>query len=63
MIKSNYFGDCITVGELIEKLQEFPRDLPVCDSNIMGIETVERKTWYDLNRYYNRPSEDYIYLG
>lgn len=63
MIKTLYFGNCLTVAELIDKLKEFPQDLPVCDSNIMGIETVEKRTWEDSNYPYNRPDEDYIYLA
>lgn len=62
MIKSIYFGSCLTVGELIEKLKEFLQDLPVC-SECIGIETVEKRTWEDSNYPWNKPDEDYIYLG
>ena len=62
MIKSIYFGNCLTVGELIEKLREFPQDLPVC-SECFGIDVVEKRTCVDSNYPYNRPDEDYIYIG
>lgn len=61
MIRSIYFGNCLTVGELIEKLKEFPQDLPVC-ADCNGIDTVEKRTWEASNYPYNRPDEDYICL-
>ena len=63
MIKSIYFGNCLTVGELIERLKEFPQDLPVCTDGYVGIEIVEKRTYEDSNYPYNRPEEDFIYIG
>lgn len=58
----------MTVGELIEKLKQFPLDMPVaCDGNIYyppdnGYYDIEisQRTWVDSNYPYNRPDFEYI---
>lgn len=58
----------MTVGELIEKLKEFPQDMPVacCGEMYYPPENykveVTRKTWVDSNYPYNRPDFEYINL-
>lgn len=54
----------MTVKELIEKLKEFPEDLPVgIMFDIHGDITVERKTWTDDNYPYNKPDVDFINIS
>ena len=58
----------MTVGELIEKLKQFPLDMPVaCDGNIYyppdnGYYAIEVSQWtlVDNNYPYNRPDFEYI---
>jgi len=58
----------MTVGELIEKLKQFPLDMPVaCDGNIYyppdsGYYDIEvsQRTWVDSNYPWNRPDFEYI---
>ena len=60
----------MTVGELIEKLKQFPQDMPVaCDGNIYyppdcGLCDIEitRRTWTHSNYPYDKPDFEYINL-
>jgi len=54
----------MTVKELIEKLKEFPEDLPVgVMYDVHADVMVERKTWEHTNYPYNKPDFDYINIS
>jgi hypothetical protein len=60
----------MTVGQLIEKLKEYPLDMPVavCGDIYSPPEyegnkiTVSQRTWYDTNYPWNRPEFEYVNL-
>ena len=55
----------MTVGELIEKLKEFPQDMPVATWSDFqypdgGEIDVQIRTWVHSNYPYNLPDTDYV---
>lgn len=58
-MKTN-IGETLTVGELINKLQEFPLDMPVCSDGFVEIDGAEIITWVHSNYPYDLPDEDFV---
>lgn len=53
----------MTVGQLIEKLQEFDPNLRVVDDYILDIKEVQEITWVDSNYPYDRDDEIVIMIS
>ena len=53
----------LTVNDLINKLKEFPEDMPI-SINMAGetIEDVAIQTWVHSNYPYNKPDKDYVVI-
>ena len=50
-----------TVGKIINKLKEFPEDMPVgIDGDIHISVTIEKRTWHDSNYPYAEPDVDFV---
>lgn len=52
----------MTVGQLIEKLQEFDTNLRVVDDYMWDIEEVKETTWVDSNYPYDKDDEVVIQI-
>lgn len=60
----------MTVGQLIEKLKEYPQDMPVTVIDSIDYKSkdddehiyVTKKTWVDSNYPYDRESFEYVDL-
>jgi hypothetical protein len=62
MSRDENIGERLTVGELIEILQQFPRDMGVVDYTHSGIVSARIYTWTHNNYPYNLPDTDYVML-
>lgn len=56
-------GKTLTVKGLIERLKEFPEDMPVCDDDIFPVNGVEEYLWVDTNYPYEKPDCKFIKLS
>lgn len=56
-------GKTLTVKGLIDKLKEFPEDIPVCDDDNCPINDVVEYMWEDTNYPYNIPDCKFIKLN
>ena len=56
-------GKTLTVKGLIDRLKEFPEDMPVCDDDIFPINDVEEYVWHHTNHPYNIPDFKFIKLN
>lgn len=60
----------MTVKQLIEKLEEFPEDMPVATFHDINPEDIDDPDWITVNVYtwehqnypYNKPNFDYVNL-
>ena len=52
----------LTVKGLIDRLKEFPEDMPVCDDGNYPINDVGEYLWEDTNYPYNTPDCEFIKL-
>ena len=55
-------GKTLTVKGLIDRLKEFPEDMPVCDDGIFPINDVGEYVWHHTNYPYNIPDCKFIKL-
>lgn len=53
----------MTVGQLIEKLQEFDPNLRVLDDYMLDIEEVIETIWVDSNYPYDKPDEVVVQIS
>lgn len=53
----------MTVGELIKKLEKYPKDMYVVDMNYIEIESVYEGTWSHTNYPYNIPDKQVVILN
>ena len=60
--KNNFMEiNMITVSEFIEKLKEFPQDMPVgIEYNPFDEIEIEIKTWEHTNYPYNKPDLEFV---
>ena len=62
MARDENIGERLTVGELIELLQKFPKDMGVVDYTHSGIVSARIYTWTHNNYPWNLPDTDYVML-
>ena len=62
MTKDEMVGERLSVGELIEILQTFPKDMGVVDCGFNGIINVSIRTWTHSNYPYNLPDTMYVMI-
>lgn len=62
MAKDNNIGERLNVGELIEILQQFPKEMGVVDGDFFGIVGAKIRTWHHNNYPYDKPDTDYVML-
>lgn len=56
-------GKTLTVKGLIDRLKEFPEDMPVCDDDNFPINNVGEYLWEDTNYPYMKPECKFIKLN
>lgn len=62
MTRDNNIGERLSVGELIEILQQFPKDMGVVAAGFGGITQASIKTLVCSNHPYDTPETDYVML-
>ena len=56
-------GKTLTVKGLIDRLKEFPEDMPVCDDDNFPINNVGEYLWQDMNYPYKTPDCKFVKLN
>ena len=56
-------GKTLTVKGLIDRLKEFPEDMPVCDDDNFPINNVVEYLWEDMNYPYMKSDCKFIKLN
>ena len=61
---ARHYLSCTTVGELIEKLKEFPEDMPVgLEWDLSWPIEIEKRTWTDTNYPFDDPDIEFVNIG
>lgn len=53
----------MTVEELIQKLEKFPKNMEVMDSSYIEIESVYEGTWTHTNYPYDKPDKKVVIIN
>ena len=62
MTKDKMVGERLSVQELIDILQKFPKDMGVVDCGFNGIIGASIRTWVHSNYPWDMPDTDYVMI-